>query len=303
MSYLFIVNPVAGKNKGAKAVPFIHKIMEEKGVAYKIIQTTKKGDAKGIATEAVNQGYSTIVAVGGDGTVQEVLNGIVGSSATLGIIPSGTGNDFSRALHLPEDLHEALEIIFQGKTQKIDLGKTNGLYFMNFASVGLDAAIAFEANRIKEYVSSKLAYVMAAIKEIATFQSRKIEFLIDNQKMSADVMMITVCNGNYYGGGMKVAPKASLKDGFFDVYVIKKINKLKLLFLFPTIFSGKHVKYKEVSFYRAKKVKITSENQLKVNADGELINSNSLEFEILQQQLEVITNSSAVEERKRSYSL
>lgn len=293
LSYLFIVNPVAGKNKGAKVLLLIERVMKRKKIPHKIIQTTEIGEAQRIAKEAVNKEFSTIVAVGGDGTIHEVLNGIVGSNKILGIIPAGTGNDLSRTLNLPHNPELALELILQGKTKAIDLGKANGKYFINFASIGLDAVIASEANYIKKYISGKIAYILAAIKGINLFKSREIKFIIDDKKISEKVMMITVCNGIYYGGGMMIAPKAMLEDGYFDVCVIKKMNKLKLLALFPTIYLGKHVNYKEVEFYRAKKVKIISEDHLQVNADGELIHDKALEFEVLQQRLEIIINPSS----------
>lgn len=294
MSYLFIVNPVAGKNKGARVLPLIERVMKKKELPYEIIKTTKIGEAKEIVQEAMNKHYSTIVAVGGDGTIHEVLNGMVGSNKVLGIIPAGTGNDLSRTLNLSQNPDIALEFILKGKTKKIDLGKTKEKYFINFASVGLDAAIASEANYIKKYISSKIAYIIAALKEISTFKSRKLKFIIDDKNVSEKVMMITICNGIYYGGGMKVAPTADLEDGYFDVCVIKDMNRLKLLILFPTIYLGKHLNYKEVEFYRAKKVKIISDYQLQVNADGELVDDEVLEFEVLQQQLEVIVNPSNI---------
>lgn len=290
MSYLFVVNPVAGKNKGAKVLPLIKSVMKEKSIPHEIIETTEIGEARRIAKEGITKDFSTIVAVGGDGTIHEVLNGMVGSNKILGIIPAGTGNDFSKSLKLPQNPHRALEVILYGKTKLVDLGKTNGIHFVNFASVGLDAAIASEANRIKKQIPGKLSYIIAAIKEITSFKSREMQFVIDGKNISEKIMMITMCNGIYYGGGMKVAPNALLEDGYFDVCVIKDMNKLKLLVLFPTIYLGKHLGYKEVSFYRAKKVEIISKHQLQVNADGELIYNKTLKFEISQQKLEVIVD-------------
>ncbi|SET71951.1 lipid kinase, YegS/Rv2252/BmrU family [Natronincola peptidivorans] len=288
MSYLFIINPIAGKNKGAKILPIIKEVLDKRKVAYELIETTKAGEAEKIAKEAVSKKHAVIVAVGGDGTIHEVLNGMIGSNKALGIIPAGTGNDLSRTLKLPENPESALELILEGKTKKIDLGKIGEKHFINFASVGLDAVIASEANNIKRWIAGKGAYILAALKGISTFKSRKVQFVIDDKIMLEEVMMITVCNGVFYGGGMKVAPEADLEDGLFDVYVIKAMNKLKLLLLFPTIYMGKHVKYQEVSFYRAKTVTIFSDKQIQINADGEIIENKPLVFEILHRSLEII---------------
>ncbi|SDL15148.1 diacylglycerol/lipid kinase family protein [Natronincola ferrireducens] len=291
LAYLFIVNPVAGKNKGKKVIPIIEKIMKKEQLLYEIILTTKIGEAEEIAAEAVGKDFSTIVAVGGDGTIHEVLNGMAGSDKILGIIPAGTGNDLGRTLNLPKKTEAALEMILKGKTKEIDLGRMRDKYFINFASIGLDAVIASEANSIKKYFSGRFAYVVAALKGITTFKSNKLQFIIDDKKFYCDVLMITLCNGIYYGGGMKVAPKADLQDGYFDICVIKNINKLKLLLLFPTIFWGKHTGYKEVDFYKGKKVQIFAEKPLQINADGEITDVESLEFEVAKQKLKVIVNN------------
>jgi len=168
------------------------------------------------------------------------------------------------------------------------LGKLNEKYFVNFCSIGLDALIAQEANKIKKYFSSTYAYVIGVIKALNKFRSLKVDLVIDDKKYEEEIMLVAVCNGSYYGGGMKIAPQAELSDGKFDICIVRKMSKLKLLFLFPTIFKGKHIKYKEVKMYRGKDVQVFSKCNMNVNADGEIVNNRPIKFEALHKKIEVI---------------
>lgn len=255
---------------------------------YEIKVTEKVGDAKLFAKEAKNKGFSTIVSVGGDGTLHEVVNGMVGGNQKLGVIPSGTGNDLARSLNLPFDLRESIEILVKEKTTLIDLGHIKGEYFINFSSVGLDALIAQEANKIKKYFSSTYSYILGIVKGLTKFKSMDVDLIIDGKKYREKIMFITVCNGSYYGGGMKIAPQAKISDGEFDICVVRHIPKLKLLLLFPTIFKGNHIRYKEVKMYRGKEVEVFSKKDIAINADGEIVDNRPIKFEMLHNQLEVI---------------
>lgn len=288
MSYLFIVNPVAGKGKSTKIIPIIKEVMDTYNCTYDIKITEKVGDAKLFAKEAKYKSFSTIVSVGGDGTLHEVVNGMVGGKQKLGVIPSGTGNDFIRALKIPFNTREALEVLVKQHSLSIDLGRLNGKYFVNFCSVGLDALIAQEANKIKKYFSSTYSYVIGTVKALSKFKSIKIDLVIDGERHSEEIMLIAVCNGSYYGGGMKIAPEAQISDGKFDICIVRKMPKLKLLFLFPTIFKGEHIKYKEVKTYRGKHVEIFSKDNINVNADGEIINNRPIKFEAVNKKIDVI---------------
>lgn len=288
MSYLFIVNPVAGKGNESRVTSLIKEVMDKYNYTYDIKITEKVGDAKLFAEEAKTKEFSTIVSVGGDGTIHEVVNGMVGGSQKLGVIPAGTGNDLARSLNIPLNLREAIEVLVKQNSIPIDLGKLNGKYFINFCSVGLDALIAQEANKIKKYFSSTYAYIIGVVKALIKFNSLKVDLTIDNKIYSEEIMLIAVCNGSYYGGGMKIAPDAKMFDGEFDICVVEKMSKLKLLFLFPTIFKGKHTKYKEVKIYRGKDVQITSSQDTNVNADGEIVNNRPIKFEAIHKKIEVI---------------
>jgi YegS/Rv2252/BmrU family lipid kinase len=288
LSYLFIVNPVSGKGNSSKVISLIKEVMDSYNCTYEIKITEKVGDAKLFAEEVKTKNFSVIVSVGGDGTLHEVVNGMVGGTQKLGVIPSGTGNDFARALNIPFNLREAIEILVKQNSVLIDLGRLNGKYFVNFCSIGLDALIAQEANKIKKYFSSTYAYIIGVVKALNKFKSLEVDLVIDDKKYNEEIMLIAVCNGSYYGGGMKIAPQAKISDGEFDICIVRKMSKLKLLFLFPTIFKGKHIKYKEVKIYRGKDVEVFSKCNMHVNADGEIVNNRPIKFEAVHNKIEVI---------------
>lgn len=288
MSYLFIVNPIAGKGKAKRTIPIIKEIMENSGHSYQIKITEKVGDGQLFAEEAKAEDFRTIVSVGGDGTLHEVVNGMVGGTQRLGIIPAGTGNDFARSLKIPFDIKDAMEVLIQERAMSIDIGRSGDKYFINFCSVGLDALIAEEANKIKRYFSSTYSYIIGVVKALGKFRSLRVELIIDDKKYDEEIMLVAVCNGGYYGGGMNIAPQAVVSDGQFDVCVVRKMPKLKLLFLFPTIFKGKHVKYDEVKIYRGENIQIFSKEEMYVNADGDIVNSRPVKFEMVHNKMEVI---------------
>ncbi|ABR50853.1 diacylglycerol kinase, catalytic region [Alkaliphilus metalliredigens QYMF] len=290
MTYCFIVNPVSGKNKGKKVMVLVEEVLKKKNVDYQLYVTNKPGEAQFLASQASREKYDVIVAIGGDGTIHEVLNGMIHSKKKLGIIPAGTGNDLAKSLNYPTNVEQALETVLNGHTRKIDIGRINGNYFINFASIGLDALIAEEANKMKKLYSSRYTYVLAVLKGIIVFKSPTIKVLIDGKEQKREIMLLAICNGAYYGGGMKIAPTADVADGYLDVCLIRKMSKLKLLFLFPTIFTGNHVKYKEVEFYRGKKVEVSSQSKFKFNADGEVKDHLPTTVEIIEKGIEIIWN-------------
>lgn len=262
--------------------------MEGKGLNYSIKVTTKPGEAKTWAQDAVNSSFDIIIAVGGDGTVNEVFSGIINSDKILGIVPAGTGNDLARALKLPLSIEKAVEFIISGDYINVDVGKINGQLFINIASIGLDAVIAEEANKIKKVMSNKYSYIVALIRGLTIFRIKKITIKIDDQQLDKEVMLVAICNGSSYGGGMKIAPEAKVNDGYFDVCIVNKMSKLKILFLFPSLFNGEHVKFKEVEIYRGQSVEIESTEKLSINVDGEVIYHKPIKFNVVNNAIKVL---------------
>lgn len=289
MGILFVVNPVAGKGKNDFIVAKIKAAMSLLEISYEIKVTTKEKEAEEIVQKATSKGFTKIVAVGGDGTVYEVANGLVGSDIPLGVIPAGTGNDFARTVGIPTDIEKALKTIVDGKILCIDYGKANDRCFVNVASVGLDAEIVKATAHVKRYFSGAGAYIAGMLRTLLQFHYKEISLKIDCLNRKKNVMLVAIANGKYYGGGMKIAPMAEITDGILQVCVIDRLSKWKLIRLFPTIFSGSHVRHKEVKLYKGKEISIKSEQPLLINLDGDIIGeSTSVKFEVVSQGIKVL---------------
>jgi len=274
--FVFIVNPTSGKKIGYYISQIINEYCEIYDINHKIIYTTRKNEAKEIAESYKNRKDVTIFSVGGDGTLNEIVNGMIDSKAKLGIIPIGTGNDFYKSFWS-----------FSG--DKIDLGKVNDRYFVNVASLGLDAEIANYANKLKiNKPSKKSVYVSSLIHEYFSF--KPIDINIDgNQKKST---ILTVCNAKYYGNGFKIAPKAKLNDGMFDVIDVKSLNKLQIIDLVLKLTKVKHLESNNVNFYRTDKVSVDSIIPLNCNIDGEIFTDSHFDFTIVKDAINVDVENS-----------
>ncbi len=293
MSLLFIINPTAGKNKARKSIPIIKKIMNKTGKKYKIMITDKPKHATSIAYEALSDGYyNTVIAVGGDGTVNEVARGVLRAGCgTLGVIPAGTGNDLARTLNIPEQLENSIELIIENRTKKVDVGQVNkNLLFTNVASIGFDSEVLKSTEIIKRKFKGEITYTLGLLKTLFTYKSKQMEIKLDDIVIKDKILLAAVGNGKYYGGGMKICPHADIEDGVFDICIVKDISKLKLLFIFPAVFKGIHGKYKKyVSFYKSSSVNINTTDKALLNVDGDLFNvDNNTTFILNKKQLNII---------------
>lgn len=288
MSILFIVNPTAGKGKAKTLVPLIENECIRGKVDYVIKYTAAPGDGTSVAVWGANAGFKRIVAVGGDGTVNEVLNGIAGTSVALGVIPGGSGNDFIRSINKHREMEKILDDNINGKIVKSDIGICNGKYFINVASSGFDAQVVMETINAKKIFSGSLAYIVALIKTIFMYKGSKMSIKIDEVQFDDNTLLVAVANGRYYGGGMLPAPKAQIDDGYFNICHIKQVGKLKMLVLFPKFIKGKHENIKEVSMFKGRKIRIEANVELPVNVDGETFYSRQIEFEIIQDGINII---------------
>lgn len=288
MGIFFVVNPVAGKGKVEIFIEEIENVMRDKKIKYKIAYTQYPGHAIEIASKVDPIVYHKIISVGGDGTIYEVINGIKDTSLIFGILPTGTGNDLARTIGIPMDKREALDIILNEHTKLIDIGKFNGNFFINVAGVGLDVEVLKATNDFKKYIKGPIAYVLGLIKALRTFKAINLHMTIDGETYSKEVMVCAIGNGKYYGGGMKIVPTAQLEDGYFDICIIKKMSKLRLLSVFPRVFKGTHIELPWVELKKGKKVKIFTEKEILVNTDGEISKKTSPCFEVLEGRLNIL---------------
>lgn len=266
MKYLFVVNPVSGKGHALKNMKALEKKFIEQNFEYNLFETTPEHYAPKLRSIIIDNNYTHVISVGGDGTAHEVLNAIADLDVIYGILPFGTGNDFARVVKLPKKIDKVLEMLKRNKITEIDCGKVNDIYFLNYISFGLDSETAENAEGYKKYFPSATAYVFSVIHTLIQHKNRKVKL---NGK-DDDIHLVTIHNGKYYGGGMKINPYADYKDGLLDVCTVRKMPKLKILMLFLLIFTGKHTKLKGVTIEKHKEFTIDSLEELKTSIDGEI---------------------------------
>lgn len=299
MKHLFIVNPVAGKKKAAGMIPEIEKIMSARKEEFYIEQTRYAGHAAEIAEKYSGGGDFRIYSLGGDGTLNEVLNGIVnhrnnvaGSSAagsSLAVIPAGSGNDFFRCVS-DNSTAKILSRTINGFEKTIDIGKVNGKYFLNISSLGFDAEIAHSADRLKQipFIPGGAAYVLSIFTTILKNRTYHLNISIDGESLSEKLLLAAVANGNFYGGGIIPAPEAKVDDGLFDICTVKSLSKPKILVLFPKYVKGKHGILKEVSFYKCRNIGFNCDEPFPLNIDGEVVTVSNVSFEIIPNKLKFV---------------
>ena len=283
MKHVFIVNPVSGRGKALKVSLGIKKICEEEKLDYEIHYTNGPKDATRIAKK-VKGSKNIIYSVGGDGTLNEVLNGVIGTKNMLAVIPAGSGNDFYRTLSKMDD-----------EMPLIDVGKVNGKYFPNVVSIGIDAEVAKNAEVMKKLkVPTSQIYNASIVYTFFKYKFKDIEFSVDNTRSKNKCTILTICNGKMYGGGYKIAPEALLSDGYFDVYIVDKISKPTLPFLLGKLKKGTHESLKEVHKSKATKIKFKCDYDLVCNVDGEIMIDRKFNIKILPKSLLIYNNKKLI---------
>ncbi|NLJ41305.1 MAG: diacylglycerol kinase family lipid kinase [Clostridiales bacterium] len=292
MNLCFIVNPIAGKGKNPaiNAIPVIEKYCRDRGINFKIKKTSYKGHAIVLAQEAssLKSKYDAIISVGGDGTFLEIVNGLQNTEIPLGIIPSGSGNDFVRSIGVPRDIEAALDIIVEKKTRIVDIGHFNNIFFANVASVGFDAEIARDVGKFRKLFPGGAAYYVAALTKFFTYKFKSTTLTIDGEKHQFRILLAAIANGNYYGGGMKVNPQGDLNDGYLDIIVITAIPRYKVPLIMTQFVKGTYQKLPFVKTFRCKEISIESPDELIINADGEVFSDVPLAFNVEASALNVI---------------
>jgi len=279
MKLYCIVNPQAGRGTTAKSWPMIKRNLEKMGAEIIADFTQYIGHAEVLARQADGFEVDAVVAVGGDGTVNEVINGIIKTNIPLGLIPTGTGNDLCRTLNIPLDPLEAIIILAQGKKLEINVARVNGRYFVNVASAGFDAAVANWVNK-KKFFKGIFAYYVGIIFNVLRNKHYQLTINLDGKIIKKKCTLVAVANGKYYGAGQKIAPQADILDNMFDIVVVNGVSRAEILKTFPSIKKGKHISNQNVYIYKAQEVTISSSDKVPVQADGETLNHLPCTFKI-----------------------
>jgi YegS/Rv2252/BmrU family lipid kinase len=287
---LIIINPAAGNGQSKNYISSIKEKFEESNIDYQIKISNRVGNVTELAMNGVRDGFNEIVAVGGDGTVIELLNGIVGTDTKLGIIPAGTGNDFVRSIGIKYDFLEALDVVINGNYNLIDVGEVNDKYFLNVVSFGIDGEVVKTMEKIKNVVTGPAAYYVSSIKAIATYKPVKISITIDGIEYNRKAYLVAIGNGKYFGGGMKITPSANVSSGDFEICLINNLPRINLMRLLSKASTGKHIDQKGVEIFRGKEITIRAiTDHIAVNADGNLIGPAPAKIIISKNKLKILS--------------
>jgi YegS/Rv2252/BmrU family lipid kinase len=294
-----IVNPAAGANATRRKWPHIHRLLRHIGLSFDYQHTEGVGHAIELARAAASSGYRFLVAVGGDGTVNEVANGILsvaGSRGTvIGVINTGTGSDFVRSVGLPRNYTHACSCLTASRRLLIDVGvveyrkdgQTLRRFFINAAGVGFDAEVVETTERLPKYFGGTIPYVTGVLRTLAGYKNKPVVLRVGDRVETKRILSVVVANGCYFGGGMRVAPQAELGDSLLDVITVGDMGKFELLKAFPKIYKGTYISHPKVRMEKATKITIESQERFLVHADGELLGEGPVSFWLVPSALSV----------------
>jgi len=300
-----IVNPVSANNTTGKEWPQFSSILSEKGYEFEAALTEYPGHATELCRQALLSGYGTIMSVGGDGTMNEVVNGFfedgrpVSENSRLVVFSRGTGCDFIKALGIKKGMEQLLEILERNRERIIDVGcvrfagdseaELSTRYFLNVADIGIGAETANRVNRHSKRMKGFLSFLLGAVGTIILYKNKDFEVVIDEDIVLKERLnSVIIANGRYFGGGMKVAPEALLDDGVFDIIIFGNLSKPDLIKSFPLIYDGKHLEHPKLRFYKGSRVRVKSGGKGLIEVDGEIPGSDDAEFVILPKALKIL---------------
>ena len=295
MKTQLIVNPTSAGGKLRARWDEIRQTLEAENFPFEAAFTECRGHASELARAALARGCDLVVAVGGDGTLNEVLNGMIQDGtaikpdASLGVISTGTGSDFARTLGLPRDMVAEARRLAKARTKRsIDVGEViypvNGesasRYFINVAGMGFDGEVIQRIEKNGKRGAGTLPYLTTLILTISAYHNKDLTLKVDGQPVRGRMNAVVVSNGKYFGGGMMVAPHALLDDGQFDVITIGDMNTFEVLMNTPKIYKGTHLSHPKVSEYHGRTVQVEPEQQMLIQVDGELVGPGPATFRI-----------------------
>lgn len=300
MSYArLIVNPVAGAGRTAKKWPVIMDLLKSIGLHFDYALTEAPGHATELAKLAAEKGYDLVVSVGGDGTINEVVNGLYDSGnikdITLGIISTGTGSDYIRTIGIPRRPSDACQRLLNPKKMVVDLGAVEYMnkgraekrLFVNFAGLGFDAEVVKATTQKYKSLGATPSYLMGLLTTLLFYHNSEISITLDGKTENQKVCAVIMCNGKYGGGSMLVAPEADPTDTLIDVLIIGDLSKPDLLRSLPRIYKGTHTTHPKVSLQTAREIEIQTRKKISIQADGELLGETPARLHILPSALNI----------------
>lgn len=265
-----VLNPAAGRGRAGQRQEELRRALDAAGLDAEIALTERPGHATELAHNALRAGAKVVAAAGGDGTVHEVAQALVGTEVALGVLPLGSGNDYLRALGIPNALPAAAAVLARGKSRKVDVAEVNGQFSLNSFGMGVEGQIAADYRRMR-FFKGEIGYLYATILEVLRFRAFGAEVQGDGWQFSGRLLSVSAMNGPYAGGGFHLAPQALLDDGALDVGLIGDYPRLVRFVVLPKTRDGTYLNLSRVHAKKAQRIMIRSDRPLPVHMDGELL--------------------------------
>ncbi len=290
MKSRLIVNPVSGTDAAPDYLQTINERLRESLGEMDIVMTVAAGDASASAAQAARDGYERLFVGGGDGTLNEIINGVASVEGglgriTFGLIPLGTGNDFADALGIPEDVDAAISILLEDRTLEVDVGMLNDRHFVNVSAGGFIAEVSSAVNPQLKTVAGKLAYLIGGAQVLMEYEHANLRLrVVENERVVEREMgmeMFAVCNSRLVGGGRLIAPQAIINDGLLDVCIVEAMPTLDFINLLSSVSGGTHVEDSRVLYFHAREIDLHFDRTIKVNTDGEVLEAADCSYRIL----------------------
>lgn len=287
---VFLVNPASSNGATGKRWPELAHRAERAGLSGETLFSERPGHLIELARQAVDGGATLLVAVGGDGTLNEVVNGAAGRNVEVATIPLGTGMDFGRTYGIPTKFEDAVRVAVDGVTRTVDAGRVRyrtwqgaeaGRWFANVGSVGMSGAVAQRANGMSKALGGKVTFFYALTRVFLEWENTEVRVRLDDGERVGRMHDIIVANGVWHGGGMMLAPEASPDDGLFDVVLIGDVGKLDFLTTAPKLYKGRHVSHPKVEVVRSARVEVDADDRLPIEVEGEQIGTTPAVFEVV----------------------
>lgn len=291
------MNPASDNGATGRRWPEIARLAADRGLRGDAMLSERPGHLIDLARQAAAAGTQLFIAVGGDGTVNEVVNGLAGAEGVeLAIVHRGTGGDFVRTFGIPHGLEAALDVAQGGRAREIDLGRATlrtwagregSTWFANVASAGMSGAVAKRVNETGKALGGKISYAWSTVAVFARWRNAQVKVTVDGEERSGAMYDVIVANGRYLGGGMKICPEAEPDDGLFDVLLIGDVSKRDLVATLPKIYRGTHLPHPKGELLRGREVVVDSPEPLPVQLDGEQPGTTPVRFEVVPRALRV----------------
>jgi YegS/Rv2252/BmrU family lipid kinase len=293
---VFLVNPASAAGATGRRWPEIAHRAATVGLVGDALLSSRPGELTELARRSVADGATLVVVVGGDGSVNEVANGLAGRPAELAVIARGTGWDFVRTYGIPRKVEDAARVALEGRTRTVDLGRAvfrtwagaeGEAYFANIASAGMSGAIARRANDSSKVLGGKISYLWSTLSVFSRWAATDLRVTVDGEVRAGRMHDVVVANGRYFGGGMMICPEASPDDGRLDVLLIGDLTKRDLLLTLPKTYRGKHLPHPKAELLRGQVATVDADEPLPIELDGEQPGTTPVRFEVVPDALRV----------------